>query len=261
MTNHNFKTQLVYFPGEYGNFVSWCFYTFSNLNKTGTIIPPGGKYGSAHDLIDFFDSGQAGFAVGHQLSNIIPTGILIVPSPDKIIEYQNNILFKIHYGDLTKMLHDSAEGKIWENRAGYCNWFASGNLAYHFIERYDKNHKGYTGNLIKISIDEFFLDPVGCITKLLVFTGFEPSSTIGELPRYVNEFKMRQLFLNRDSVLEEYFQCFLAGKSTSLNMVTFYDSVWLQSKLMEAGYTIPDGIIEWPASTDELRKLLHDGSV
>jgi hypothetical protein len=42
------KIVTLFAPGSYGNFISWCVYSFSELNQFDTIISASDRFGSAH---------------------------------------------------------------------------------------------------------------------------------------------------------------------------------------------------------------------
>jgi hypothetical protein len=262
MIDSNFKTQLIYLPGSYGNFVAWCLYTFSSFNKDATILETGGKHGSAHDFIDFIDAGKAGFATRHVLSNTIKTGILIVPESSRIIEYHNNMLYKQFNEDIDSVTQHIDGIELWEKRSKCSQWITTGDLAYYQILEFNRKNDNYTGKLYRFMINEFFESPVKLLKEMIAFVGETcHQSIIDELPKYVASYLGRQKFLNREQELEKFVQHFICNEPYSLSHPTFYDSAWIQSRLESLGVFVPSGVNVWPENTLDLKSIVNNGSI
>lgn len=232
--------QFTYTPGNYGNFIAWCLYSFTELNSENSIIPPWGLHGSAHGFIEKLDRGTA-ICVNHKVQHSYPVGILLVTDPERLVEYTNNMLYKQFECNLGIALscHSGFDGKtLAEKLTSYSQWFCQGVLQKNFVDSIVSTTKNNIESQLPVTVDEFFADPVTVIQHMATHVGTKVTDDISKLSGFVDEYLSRQLFLHRNRQLVTAVENWKDSGKVLLPNMTFYDAAWIMAELVQQGFTV-----------------------
>jgi len=266
------KIFTLFTPGAYGTFISWCVYSFSELNMSGDVISPIIKHtNSAHG---FRSPGITYVQPTHDideesLTNLKLNYILIECDKEKMINYMDNQFQKHNLSDtLTYLnnLHPEFSEKLkyfWGNTETWTlrellSFFLNETMANarHQIENFHAQLQ--QNNCYKINPENFLLNVENELEKLLLFFNLKKNSNFNLLNYHVSEFLELQQNFNKNFQIDKFVDDTINNKEGYIPNLTIFDEAWIQYKLRAKGIEIKCyNLNKFPNNSLDLYKLLE----
>lgn len=257
----------IYTPGSYGTFISWCVYSFSELNQSDDIVSPLDTNGSGHkfwgmtgnDIIKTSHDWVAGEYDGY---------ILIRCDKEKIIDYIDNQLQKLFLDDTNKYLETIFPEfitKLNESWGGNSRWETRELLSFFLpdivdnikIEIDSNQSNPNIHNFYKIIPENFLLDITNEIKKLLIFFNLKKHNKFNLLESYVNDYLLQQRNFKKFEKINTFITNTINNVPCTIDNLTIFSEAYIQSVLRQQGFQIQCyELNEFPANSIDLFKLL-----
>jgi uncharacterized protein YozE (UPF0346 family) len=267
------KIFTLFTPGAYGTFISWCVYSFSELNVSSDAILPVIEYaGSAHGFrntpgIDLVRPTHD--IVEESLTNPKLNYILIECDKEKIINYIDNQFQKQNLSDTLTYLNTfypefSKKLKtVWGNTETWAlrellSFFLNEMIANtkHQIENFHAQVQ--QNNCYRINPENFLLDVENELEKLLLFFNLKKNSNFNLLNYHVSEFLELQQNFNKNFQIDKFVDDTINNKECYIPNLTIFDEAWIQYKLRMKGIEIKCyNLNKFPNNSIDLNKLLE----
>lgn len=262
------KLVTIYTPGSYGTFISWCVYTFSELNCSDDIISPLESNGSAHQFRG--TSGNDIITTAHKWVGKEYDGyILIDCNKEKIINYIDNQFQKHYSNDVNKYLKEvfpeSADKlkNFWNSED---NWELRELISFFMQDMIDSTKKQFnesiaqieTCNAYKIDPENFLLNIEHEIEKLLNFFNLSKHKKIHFLKSHVTDYILQQKNFTKSEQINNFVNNVINNDFYSIKNLTIFDEAYIQSKLRMLGKEIKCYNLNiFPTVSIELSMLLE----
>lgn len=260
------KIYTLFYPGSYGNFISWCVYSFSELNRNENIISIIDNFNCAHNFrnieietIHHYDLKE----------NSYKNFIRIECDQSKIINYQNNLLRKEYKSNLwdfidatypdykKKLLRFWNNTDFWELRELF-SYFIDDMIKVSQIkfENYYNSAKHY--NTFTINPEKFLLTPEINLENILSFFKLKKHNKFYELNKHVSDYLSKQTQFNKHTHISKFVESTIKNIPFFQFDMTLFDEALIQSKLRHRGYNIKCyNLNDFPKNSIELHKLLE----
>ena len=263
------KIATLFTPGSYGTFISWCVYSFSELNSDNKIVSSiEVDNGSAHK-----------YRVSHGMNIVRPTHIpldhsytdyiLIDCEKEKIINYIDNQFQKHCLGNLaeyintffpdinTKLKESWGSTDCWELRE-LLSFFLE-DMIVSSKEQIDSYHiQLQQNNCYNLSPENFLLNASFELEKLLSFFNLKKHSKFDLVDLYILEYLELQQNFTKHNQIDEFISSVIDNKSYSIHNLTIFDEARIQHNLRLYGHEIRCyNLNEFPTNSIDLRKLLE----
>ena len=267
------KIATLFISGSYGTFISWCVYSFSELNINDEIISPiEPSSGSAHRFRK--TPGRWVVTPIHNILNDSYTDyILIKYDEEKIINYVNNSFQKHYLGKLTdyfgndwnkinnKLLDHWNDILPWQFRE-LLSFDLSGQIEF-FKTQYTENAHTITkntknpNNFYVLDPELFLLNASVELEKLLDFFKLKKHKHFNTLEKYTSEYLNLQQHFTKNIQIAKFIENTINNISFTIPNLTIFDEAYIQHKLRSLGYEIKCyNLNEFPNNSTELFKLL-----
>jgi len=261
------KIATLFTPGAYGTFISWCIYSFSELNLSDQIFSPIDVGGSAHKFR--YAEGKHIVSPTHKpLDSTYKNYILVKCDKDKIINYIDNQLQKQSLNDVTSFIESffpDYNNKLSNSWNGISNWELRELLSF-FLEdmitstknQIDSFHTEVNVNkCYTLYPEQFILDAAVELEKILIFFNLKKHSRFDLLESHVLGYLNRQQNFHKSDQLDKFIEFTINNLDYQLNNLTLFDESYIQGKLRNQGYEIKCyNLNQFPTSSTELFKLL-----
>jgi hypothetical protein len=262
------KIATLFTPGSYGTFISWCVYSFSELNLSNELISPFEvDNGSAHRYRT--SCGRDIVTPTHDpLDHSYTDYILIECNKEKIINYIDNSFQKQDLGNLAKFIDSffpDINTKLKESWGSSNPWEVRELLSF-FLEdmivstkeQIDSYHtQSQQNNSYTIIPEDFLLDAPVALEKLLSFFNLKKHNKFDWVSGYVSEYLKSQQNFTKHTQIEKFVSNTIDNKSYSIPNLTIFDEAWIQHKLRLQGFEIKCyNLNEFPKNSIDLNKLL-----
>ena len=257
---------VVFCPGGYGTYIAWSIYTYSELNKSGTIDLPFGPNGSCHLFRNHV--GSKTLPRIHELPEAESNIVYIRPSRDRAIEYLDNQLTKHaefnDYVTLESILSNYKEklSLRWNSDVPE-KWQERELLSFFLPDMFDDQMSGYLNaslnnfNAIQICSEEIFKDPKQLLNNIFTFFNLKSIDTIEKLEEVHRMYVDLQQNLNKGQIAVDYANAAINGKSFIIKNGSLYDEAWIQHLLREKGFEIKCyNLNKFPLCASKLTPLL-----
>jgi len=242
------KLATIYTPGSYGTFISWCIYSFSNLNRTDNIVSPMDANGSGHRF--WGTSGNDTITTTHNWVGKEYDGYILIECDDeKIINYIDNQFQKYYLTDLNKYLNDvfpESANKLRDSWGGTSNWELRELISFFLQDMIDstKNQiKGHitqaeTHNAYKINPENFLLNAEIEVEELFNFFNLTKHKEFHLLKFHVNNYMLQQKNFIKSEQINKFVTNTINNNFYSIENLTIFDEAYIQSKLRMLGQEI-----------------------
>lgn len=255
---------VLFHPGSYGTYLSWCIYTYSELNRERRIELPFSSGGGAH--LFHRSEGIKIVQPTHTLPAVTKNVIFIEPLLSKCLEYLNNQHMKEHDFDHTAVLHLLDYKKKldmqWQTEI-IERWHDRELLSFFLPDFFKNSFKEYNYELtnynsINVTFDDIIYSLNETILKILDFFKLTAIDTIKKLPDIHDKFYRLQKNINKDEIALRYADAAINRKKFVIENCTLYDEAWIQHLLRMQGYNIKCWKLnQFPYCASELTNLLE----
>jgi hypothetical protein len=242
------KIATLFSHGSYGTFISWCIYSFSELNNFDDVISPISKFGSSHKF-----RGKQGFDIvtptHDPLDESYINYVLVECDKEKMINYIDNQFQKQSLGDLEAHVNTffpNANDKLKEHWSGSNRWELRELLSF-FLEdmiisiknQIDKNHLQVKfNNCCTICPETFLLNPTKELEKIFLFFNLKKHKEFETADTYVSEYVKQQQNFIKHQQINEFVKNSIDNIPYSVPNLTIFDEAYIQYKLRLQGYEI-----------------------
>jgi hypothetical protein len=245
------KINTIFSPGSYGTFISWCIYSFSQLNESNDIIIPNDLFGSAHKFRE-----SNGFNIvrpsHYLLDGLITNYILVECDENKIINYIDNQFQKDFFENLKeymKVFFSNSDEKLKNAWHGTDRWQLRELLSF-FLEDMIKNtkliiddsHQQIKNNNSYMSYtvnpEVFLLNAANELEKILLFFNLNKHKKFKILEFYVLKFVESQKNFAKHQQINEFVKNTINGHPYSIPNLTIFDEAYIQHTLRKQGYNL-----------------------
>jgi hypothetical protein len=264
------KIATLFTPGSYGTFISWCVYSFSELNSDNKIVSSiEVDNGSAHK-----------YRVSHGMNIVRPTHnlldhsytdyILIDCEKEKTINYLDNQFQKHCLGNLAEYINTffpDINTKLKESWGSSNPWELRELLSF-FLEDMIVSKKEQINNYhiqtqqqnncYTIILEDFLINVPFELEKLLSFFNLKKHNKFDQIDGYVSKYLESQQNFTKHIQIEKFVNSTINNKSYSISNLTIFDEAWIQHKLRSQGFEIKCyNLNEFTKNSTELFKLIE----
>lgn len=262
------KILTLFTPGSYGTFISWCVYSFSELNQTKEIVSSVSEGGSGHR----FRATEGYYSVTphHWVVGTYENCIIIECDKRNLINYMDNQLEKQYLKDIPSYIesffpnHAKKLSQLW---GGSEPWqlrellsFFLGEMMLHTQDQINLNHQQAVSlmNCYTINPEYFLLNPIEELDKLLKFFNLKKHKKFDLVDFYVNQYISQQRNFTKSEEIEKFIQSTLDETSYIIKNLTIVDEAYIQLKLRSYGKEILCyNLNNFPTDSIDLVKLLE----
>ena len=259
------KICTLFTPGSYGTFISWCVYSFSELNTTPDINNPL-VFNSAHRYREY--SGINIVTPSHIPLDGYTNYILLECDVQNIIGYIDNQFQKQSLGNvetyLKSILPDYRDklssywttNEAWELRELLS--FFLGDLIKNIKEQIDTAHNQVSINKCYLVKPEKFLSSTTELENILNFFGLKQHEKFNLATEYFNKYLSCQLHYNKSHQLGDFINSTINKIPYQLTDATIFDEAYVQHSLRLQGYELKCyGLNRFPSDSIALASLLE----
>lgn len=274
--------KLLFAPGCYGTYLSWCIYTYTNLRVGQFADLEIDQNGSSH-IFRKNNLAKQVLWVGHlgrfeySESDKI---ILLQPLQQHLLDYYNNDYHKngnldlINYllthfsiGDINNKLRThwgypyplSPEVPLWILREFFSFWIIDCFNHSYSIEYYNQHNQ--IPNDISLTTQDIFENFYDTFKKICQACELIIDVDVESIDRNHNNFLSSQRYHNSQLKCEEWVADTIAGKENTYKPQTIFEEAYIQHIFRNQGYEIEcNGLDVFPAHTLEMRKLIYANS-
>lgn len=255
---------VLFHPGSYGTYLSWCVFTYSELNCARKIDLPFSDVGSAH--LFYHNEGIQIVRPMHTLPNEEKNIIFIEPLISKCLEYLNNQHMKAHdfdHADVLNLLDYRKKINAQWHSESIERWQDRELLSFFLPDFFKNSVTEYTYdltnyNFIKVTRDDIIYSLHDTILKILDFFKLTTIDTIKNLPAIHDKFVSLQKNINKDEIALKYAKAAINGKKFVIENCTLYDEAWIQHLLRMQGFNIKCWRLnQFPYCASDLTHLLE----
>jgi len=261
------KIVTLFAPGSYGTFISWCVYSFSNLNQIDTIIPTSNRFGSAHKFREA-DGFNVMPASNYPLDKSYTNYILVECNKEKIINYIDNQCQKQFLNNPEKYITSffpNVNHKLEDSWSGSDRWELRELLSF-FLEDMITNIKieidGYhqqvkDNNCYLVNPENFFLNITSELEKILSFFNLKKHKKFDTVKTHAAEYISQQQNFIKHLEINEFVKNTIDNISYIIYNLTIFDEAYIQYKLRSQGFEIKCyNLNKFPNNSIDLQKLL-----
>ena len=262
------KVATVFRPGAYGFFISWCVYTFSNLNSND-IISPIDENNSGHLFNN--DPGILECAPLHNFKEGFENYLLLTYNPTKTLNYFNNHYEKFSSGDIVEFLSTKIPNYQENLIDGWPDdsiWGLRELLSFYLPALTDalvSEAESEKQRVIESNVPYYIADPEDLLTnsevhleKIYLKFGLEKNQHFIQLPFYTNLYLTQQKYFNKQQELDNFVNCVIDNSVMEISSTTILDEAYIQYKLRVHNYEIKcHNLNKFPTHSVELKKITY----
>ena len=266
---------IIFPPGAYGNFLSSCLYTFTELAGPDSKLEFG-TAGDSHSIRankDYRSKIQVThipYQAGYDRNSMSPDQtVIILPDKKHRLDYFDNQFTKQQAGDLVRHIqimfpNSTLNEKLeyfgtslecfdnWQMREYISFWLNDCLLAGYSTDLYS-NINGYQIS----SFDLFNADFLQTFSSIALYIGYDITKT-QDLITHHKKFVALQKFNNMQLKCEHWVNDVLAGKNCQSPCITIFDEAYVQHLLRNLGVEIICyKLNKFPRNSKELYSLLQ----
>jgi len=261
------KIATLFSPGSYGTFISWCVYTFSNLNKEEKIYSPFME-SSGHNYR--FSTGYYLVTPTHiPLDDLYQNYILVNCDDTKLINYLDNHFQKQLLSDLKahlQLIFPDAYEKL--NRYWGPNievWELRELLSFYLHDMFTQTRKQINdaqqqvshNNCYIVNPEQFLIDCELELLNMLRYFNLQPNNLLNQINEYSADFIKKQQHFNKHELISNFVNQTILGNSTVIENLTMFDEAYIQHLLREREYEIKCySLNEFPIDSVKLAEVL-----
>ena len=262
------KVATIFQPGAYGTFISWCIYTFSNLNSNN-IISPIDKNNSGHLFIN--DPGILKCTPMHTFREGFENYLFLVHDSTKTLNYFNNWYEKYTLGNIVEFLkkilpnYQEKLTNIWHDDS---IWALRELLSFHLpgifdawiIEKETKKQRVIESGVpyYIVNSEELLTNSEVHLEKIYLKFGLEKNQHFNQLPFYTNLYLSQQKYFNKQQELDHFVNCVIDNSVMEISSTTIFDEAYIQYKLRVHNYEIKCyNLNKFPTNSIALREITY----
>jgi len=244
------KIATLFTPGSYGTFISWCVYSFSELNLDNNIVSPlEDNTGSGHGYRTT-PGMQWVRPTHHPLDNSYTNYILVNFDKEKAINYIDNQYQKQSLGCTTEYMNSffpNFNDKLKESwGANTANWelrellsFFINNMINSSMDQLNNHHNQLQkNNCYTINPESFLLNTKIELEKLLSFFSLKKHVKFDLLESYALEYLKLQQNFTKNEQIDLFVEHTINNNSYSIDNLTIFDEALIQYKLRSQGIEV-----------------------
>ena len=261
------KIATLFLPGSYGTFISWCIYSFSELNSNDDIVIVNDLFGSAHKFRN--TTGQSIITPTHCPLDNVYHYILVEANKEKIINYIDNQFQKHCLGNLaeyintffpdinTKLKESWGSSNPWELRE-LLSFFLEDMIINTKIEIDGYHQRVKDNNCYLVNPENFLLNITSELEKILLFFNLKKHKKFDTLEICAAEYINQQQNFIKHLEIDKFVKNTIDNISHIIRDLTIFDEAYIQHKLRLQGFEIKCyNLNKFPNNSIELFKLLE----